>query len=298
MFVQGGRFLTIVANSNVFELWDLERATIPEGWPADVRAVAARPDGLQVAALRSTGELLVYDLPSLSLRSRCSLGFKIPRYYTYGWISLSQSGRRLAVVYPGPDLKVARVVDVESGRIDREFKLPTARVGRALALNRTGNLLAIVHDRVISVFDMADGEQLSLLQGHQSEGIVVQFQPSGDLLVSSSWDGTTRLWDPIRGRPLLTLEGVFREWVDGGSSMAVGRGHDLTLCQTAARTDRRTIDCRMLGGAPGAALYGPARVSYSPDGQLLAMAIRPEGVANCSNQRWCGPRLSSYRSMR
>ena len=60
--------------------------------------------------------------------------------------------------------------------------------------------------------------------------------------------------------------------------MAVGRGHDLTLCQTAARTDRRTIDCRMLGGAPGAALYGPARVSYSPDGQLLAMAIRPEGV--------------------
>ena len=104
--------------------------------------------------------------------------------------------------FPGPDLEVARVVDVESGRIDREFKLPTARVGRALALNRTGNLLAIVHDRVISVFDMADGEQLSLLQGHQSEGIVVQFQPSGDLLVSSSWDGTTRLWDPIRGRPL------------------------------------------------------------------------------------------------
>ena len=34
----------------------------------------------------------------------------------------------------------------------------------------------------------------------------------------------------------------------------------------------------MLGDRAGAALYGPARVSYSPDGQLLAMAVRPEGV--------------------
>ncbi len=34
----------------------------------------------------------------------------------------------------------------------------------------------------------------------------------------------------------------------------------------------------MLGDRAGAALYGPARVSFSPDGQLLAMAARPEGV--------------------
>ena len=77
-------------------------------------------------------------------------------------------------------------------------------------------LVAIVHDRAISVYDVADGEEVALLQGHQSEGINVQFQPGGDLLASQSWDGTTRLWDPLRGRLLLTLTGGFMGWAERG----------------------------------------------------------------------------------
>ena len=188
----------------------------------------------------------------------------------------SQSGRQLALIHP--DEKIARVVDVESGRVVREIKIPTSRVDQSVALNRSEGLLAIAHDRAISVFDMADGEQLSMLQAHQSEGILVRFQPGGDLLASTSWDDTTRLWDPIRGRLVVTLKGAFREWADGGSSMVVGRGHEMTLHQTAAQAERRTIDCRMLGDRAGAALFGPAQSSYSPDGQLLAMPVRPEGV--------------------
>jgi serine/threonine protein kinase/WD40 repeat protein len=274
-FAAGGRFLFIVVDS-AWELWDLERGALPDAWPADVRAVSARTDGSQVAALRSTGELVVYDLPSFHQRSSCRLGFAVPKLYSLGGMSLSQSGRQLALIHP--DEKVARVVDVESGRVVREIKIPTSRVDQSVALNRSEGLLAIAHDRAISVFDMADGEQLSLLQAHQSEGIIARFQPGGDLLASTSWDDTTRLWDPIRGRLVVTLKGAFREWADGGSSMVVGRGHEMTLHQTAAQAERRTIDCRMLGDRAGAALFGPARVSYSPDGQLLAMPVRPEGV--------------------
>ena len=61
-------------------------------------------------------------------------------------------------------------------------------------------------------------------------------------------------------------------------SLVIGRRHELVKNRIAAGAERRTIDCRMLGDRAGAALYGPARVSYSPDGQLLAMAVRPEGV--------------------
>ncbi len=276
VFVPGGRFVYLLADESRMELWDLERGHVPAGWPADVHCVAARADGKQVAALRSTGELQIYELPSMAKRSSWSLGFGVRTWLTHAWMSLSQSGRHLALIRASD--KPALVFDVETGRVVREIKLPTARVGRALALSRNGGLLAIAHDRAISVFDVADGEQLALLQGHQSEGIYAQFQPGGDLLASSAWDGTTRLWDPIRGRMLVTLEGGFREWLDGGSSLVLIRMHELVKNKVALGAERRAIDYRMLGDRAGAALYGPARVSYSPDGQLLAMAARPEGV--------------------
>ncbi len=276
MFVPGGRFVYLLADDSRMELWDLERRDLPTAWPADVRCVSARADGAQVAALRSTGELQVYDLPSLARRSICQLEFEVRGSLTHAWMSLSQNGRRLALIRSGD--KPAFVFDVESGRVTREIKLPTARVGRAIALNRNGGLLAIAHDRAISVFDVADGEQLALLQGHQSEGIYAEFQPGGDLLASTAWDGTTRLWDPIRGRLLVTLDGGLREWLDGGSSLVVNQMHELIKYEVAPGAQRRAIDYRMLGDRAGAALFGPGRVSFSPDGRLLAMAARPEGV--------------------
>ena len=197
-----------------------------------------------------------------------------------------------------PDGSRVGVYDVKGGRLVREFKMPDVRVDRNLALSRNAGLLAIVHDRAISVFDMADGEQLSLLQGHLSEGIRLCFQPGGDLLASSAWDGTTRLWDPIRGRLIVTLDGALREWVADGSGLILGRGHEMVHNQITAGAERRSIDYRTLGEKAGAALYGPARVSYSPDGQLLAMAVRPEGVRIVRQSDGAAPRLSSNRLLR
>jgi serine/threonine protein kinase/WD40 repeat protein len=275
-FVPGGRFLEIQADSSRWELWDLEQGDVPAAWPADVRCVTNQADGKQVAALRSTGELCVYDLPPMALRSSFRLEFKVRVLLNHARMSLSQSGRQLALICD--DKKVVAVFEAESGRVIREIKLPTARVWHALALNRNGGLLAIGHDRAISVFDTADGEQLALLQGHLSLGIFTQFQPGGDLLASSAWDGTTRVWDPIRGRLLVTLQGRFDEWLDDGSSLVLTSNNELIKNPVAAGSERRTIDYRTLGDRAGAALYGPARVSYSPDGRMLAMAARPEGV--------------------
>ena len=102
-------------------------------------------------------------------------------------------------VIPG-NLAVRHVYEAASGRVVRELEIPSARVTRNLALDRSGKLLAVSHDRAISVYELSDGERLALLQGHGSEEIQLHFQPSGGLLASVSWDGTTRLWDPIRGR--------------------------------------------------------------------------------------------------
>jgi WD40 repeat protein len=46
------------------------------------------------------------------------------------------------------------------------------------------------------------------LEGHEHAAIQVAFNHRGDLLASSSWDGTVRLWDPHLARPLIHTLGT------------------------------------------------------------------------------------------
>ena len=170
---------------------------------------------------------------------------------------MSRDGRLVA--FMRPSTQDAWVYEVPTRRVVLELKIPVARVHSSLELSQQGGLLAVTHDRAISVYDVANGERLAILQGHQSEGINVRFQPHGDLLASQSWDSTTRLWDPIRGRLLVTLPGGFRGWVGNGSNLMIGRDHDLVLYQVAPGEERKTIDCRMLSEQAGAASVWSAR---------------------------------------
>jgi serine/threonine protein kinase/WD40 repeat protein len=276
VLVAGGRFVIATRGLYLTELVDLELGDVVPGWPADVRCATPRADGKQVAALRSDGELRIYDLPALAEAARFPIDLPVPRRCSAGWMALSRDGRYVA--FERPDKQHALVYEVASGEIALDLKTPMARVYGALALSRNGGLLAVSHDRAVSVYDVVDGERLSALQGHQSEGIAAQFQPDSDLLATQSWDGTTRLWDPIRGRLLVTLRGRFQGSTEKGSHLVVGRGSDVFSYQIAAADERRTIDCRMLSEQAGTGLYGPARIAYSPGGALIAMALRPEGV--------------------
>jgi serine/threonine protein kinase/WD40 repeat protein len=276
MLIAGGRFAIVWSGSTQTELWDLERGEMAAEWPADVRCASPRADGAQVAAIRSGGEVRVYDLPSMSEAARFPLGADVPRRYGLDRMALSPDGRYLAFLRA--DKQTAWVHEVASGRLVLDLKTPKARVYSALALSRNGGLIAITHDRAISVFDVVDGGLLSVLQGHQSEGITAHFEPASDLLASQSWDGTTRVWDPIRGRLLVTLPGLLQSWVGTDSTLAIIHGEDLILYKITAAEERRTIDCRMLSDRAGTALFGPASLAYSPDGQMIAMALRPEGV--------------------
>jgi serine/threonine protein kinase/WD40 repeat protein len=273
-FVPGGQFVYVLSGSSQTELWDIERGVVPAAWPGDVRCLSPRLDGRHVAALRSDGELRVYNLPSLTEASRCRLGVDVPRRLRYPRMSLSEDGQRLALIHP--DQTRAGVYEAASGRVVRELSLPSTPPVEALALSRNGRILAIVQDRSIAVYDLADGEQIALLQGHYSEEVTAQFQPGGNWLVSTSWDGTTRLWDPIRGRLLLSLRGTNFDWTGNSSRLAVSRDRQMILHQIGAGDVLRTIECRMLEDRAGRAVSFPTRVAYSPDGQLIVIPMRPD----------------------
>jgi serine/threonine protein kinase/WD40 repeat protein len=272
-FVPGGRFVCVEAGAAQTELWDLERGEVPAAWPADVRSAVPRADGKQVAALRSSGELQVYDLPAATLSSRCLLGVAVPSSLAPESMSLAENGRHLALI--PPDQSHVCVYEVSSGRVICDLKTPSEPLVEAVALSRDARLLAVNHDRAISVHEVGNGEQLALLQGHHSMAVTFAFQPAGDLLTSQSWDGTTRLWDPLRGRLLVTLWGALVDWAGSGSQLAIVRDQDLTLHQLASGDVRRTTDCRMVSDRAQRAGNFPLSVAYSPDGQLIASSVPP-----------------------
>jgi serine/threonine protein kinase/WD40 repeat protein len=272
----GGRFLTIWSGPSQIELWDLERGEVPAAWPADARGVAHRPDGRQLAVLRADGELRVYDLPDLTESARHRLGFDVTEPMQSSWMGLSDDGRRLAVVRG--DWKGVDVFDVASGRAIRTLPGSPPRSFGAVVLDQTGALLALASDQVVTIYDVASGEPLTRLQAHEDGGVTPYFQPGGGLLATTGWSGTTRLWDPIRGRSLATLIGGFRGWHHDRTRFVIFTGQVLTTYRLAAGVGRRTIDARALGGRTGADFGGPARVEYSPDGRLLALPLRPDGV--------------------
>ena len=99
-----------------------------------------------------------------------------------------------------------RLIDIESGKEvwSHSFEADID----AVAWRGDGRLFAASgSDHRIYVWDMAANRLQSVLEGHQNTVVGLQFTHAGSLLISSSWDGGARIWDPVRGTHLVTLPG-------------------------------------------------------------------------------------------
>jgi WD40 repeat protein len=272
-----GRFVVAWSGPSHTELWDLERGEVPAAWPAVVRGAALRFDGRQVAALQPDGEVRLYDLPAVTEVSRFRIEHEFPRRLALlHHVALSRDGHYLAVMPPnGRD---AWVCETSTGRQVMHVNLPATFAHGSLALSRNAELLAVAHDRVISVFDVRNGDRLTMLHGHRGSEIEALFEPENDLLISQSSDGLVQVWDPIRGQLLSALPGSIRCWSGIGWKLVVGWQNDLVHYQISQGEERRTIDCRKLGKQANFWLVGPSRAAFSPDGSMIALAFRPDGI--------------------
>lgn len=57
----------------------------------------------------------------------------------------------------------------------------------------------------IKIWDVKTGEEARVLAGHSQSIRSIAFSPNGKILVSGSWDGTIKLWNPTTGEELATL---------------------------------------------------------------------------------------------
>ncbi|MEQ8629573.1 WD40 repeat domain-containing protein [Ekhidna sp.] len=92
-----------------------------------------------------------------------------------------------------------------------------------LDISPDGNTLAIGRDRGdVILWDIPNKNLIRIISGHQSTVTDIQFNPKGDLLLTTSRDGTARIWDLTDSRKLPIILNDHDDWVFTGSFNPTG----------------------------------------------------------------------------
>ncbi|MEE9293655.1 MAG: serine/threonine-protein kinase [Phycisphaerae bacterium] len=197
-FSRDGRYLARGAIEEV-EVWDIERARLVTTIAVDimdfVQPLDFSPDASELAIGTHDGSIHVVNLTTQATRVIQPIDFAVH------FIRYDPAGRRMAVSSHDTDEVV--ICDAHSGDTVHRLKHPSG-VWR-VAWSSDGRQLGVgCSDGNVYVWNTQTGRQRFRLTGHQSDVDMVGFNPAGDLLFSSSWDGTTRFWDPRVGDHLFT----------------------------------------------------------------------------------------------
>ena len=124
-------------------------------------------------------------------------------------------------------------------------------------------------DQSVNVWDLANQSVQAILVGHELRPNGAVFGPSGNLLATTGWDTTLRLWEPLTGRPLLRMDG------GGGLPQFHPDKPWLGTTQTSDRVELWEIisgseACRTL--APPSEGGGLESLEFDKDGRIIGAA--------------------------
>jgi eukaryotic-like serine/threonine-protein kinase len=250
---------------DLLRVWHLGRRELL-GSPVCRAGARFHPDGRRLLFGAMEGGIAVWDRLERRIVRRMPLDF-VPNN-----TAVDPEGRRIAV--NNTDLAAPRVaiLDLDTGRVLADWR---GQVGNgAMAWSADGQLLAIGssgYDNHTYVWNVRRGTLSSILQGHTAEIVGALFAHSGYLLVTNSWDGTTRFWDAASGEPLAIAPGCFAGFSPDDRRMACETGGTIGVWDLAAGNECRTLHPEMLGNRTE--MRDQTGVKYSdcsPDGRIVA----------------------------
>jgi WD40 repeat protein/serine/threonine protein kinase len=181
----------------------LNYAPPPILWPdAHVLSVVFTPDGKRLLAGGDVAPYLqLYDLrqPNTPVIRRLN-----GHTSWVNQVALSADGRR---ALSGSNDRTMRLWDVETGR---EVRPPVGGFPSAVervALSRDGTRAAASSENVLVCWDLDRGSPSRYAHRHTGLITSVTFSPDGQRLLTTSVDGTARLWDADSLRERLTFNG-------------------------------------------------------------------------------------------
>jgi eukaryotic-like serine/threonine-protein kinase len=262
-FSPNGRLLAVKDDQNgTVLLWDLPTQTLlweHAGVPGTFRQdLDFSPDSHSVAWGQANGAILISDSDSGALRQRIPPGGLVQH------LRFHPDGTKLAFFRPAEIM----IANVDSG--ETIWSIPEQTSGtQALCWSPDGQYLAYAYydnsrsDHLVSICDWRHKRRHVVLDGHQLAVIRISYSASGDLIATTSWDGTTRLWDPATSRQHLACPGYGVRFSRDDRWLAFGHlGHVVGRWEVAPGRERRSF--RSKGACE------VFQVSIAPEGRLVA----------------------------
>ncbi len=276
-FSPDGRFLAARFLNGKTVVWEAEGGRVVFDWSGDTAlrpVLAFSPDNRHVAYTPASGGVQVFDLAD-GANSAPQVIDSEP--FVIQGLAYSPDGRRLAFADEGHLLQDRsgprarpgrlRIVDLASGTSICEVASSSGWV--VLAWHPSGERIAVANGRGdVLILDATTGQERQSLRGHRSIVVGLAYDRSGERIISSGLDSTTRLWDADSGTERWLLPGAdpcFRVAREGDRVGFNLDGNTAAVLQLIHSDVLRTWQ-------PPAVPGPPLALDFSRDGKLLGLA--------------------------
>lgn len=276
-FSPDGRYVAASKGREIdspLEIWDIgRRARIldlplrPVQWPEPSFSAG----GEKLAFAGSGGGVHVIELPA-----GASHTLSPPDESQWSFAGLHPGGALLAAA--SRDSARVALIDASNGQVQAVLDHPAPV--RGVCWSGDGSQLAVsCRNHALYVWDADSRELRHALAGHAADVWGMRFSNAGDLLVSTSWDHTTRFWSLISGQAELVMPGFVLGFSPDDSQLAFcdprGQRMAVGIAHVAARREVRVF------GA--AASSGPVEaIEFSADGRWM-LTSGASGVTICDS---------------
>jgi WD40 repeat protein/serine/threonine protein kinase len=274
-FSHDGRQLAALDFQGQVNVWTISDGVVTDFWSRNTdlqflaRGIAFLPDGVNLVAAAHLKSPIVWNVFAPDSKVSRILGVASP-------FVISPDGQSLVAVAAGEH--GLKRLTLETFQKEKTWRTRGARIER-LALSSDNRLLAAgFKDGTITLWDMTREQEPRTLKGHDDAVTGLAFLHNDSRFVSSSADGTVRLWNA-------SLSELPPRMRHGFSVLAVGFSHDSRYLASVARErtegdeageEQHTVKLwevstgselahRIVGGQNVA-----ADVAFSPDDKFLA----------------------------
>jgi serine/threonine protein kinase/WD40 repeat protein len=260
-----GRYVPHLEAGDTLKVWRVaDRTPVLRQAPPRTQGWAFTSDSRHLA-IGQQGCIVRFDLETGLELNR----WPLPEARRANALAFSPDDQLVAVGYLNSSF--ASVHNAQSGKLVARFPVgPIVR--QVVAWHPDGERLAVAgSDPRIQIWNVPAASKIATLEGHLQEVMILDFHPGGSLLVSNSWDGTARLWDPATGRQLLHFSGTARcDFSRDGRWLGLARnGEQTQLLEVAPTREFRTLSF----GAGSRVGNEASEHDISPDGRILAQTV-------------------------
>lgn len=252
-------FLAAIDQNNQAWIWNVEtRALVSIDFPKGARLMAFTPDNRALIVKHA-------DASFHFLNSSSGAEEKVwPGPFALADITFNAGGE----LFCGNNNTNVIVHNSADGSVLRNLAHPETVY--AMAWHPDGRRLATSSGKTIHFWDAPTGREIGIAEGHESRIVGLVYGDQGQVLISTCWDDTLRLWQTDTHRELVKSSRAgnnIQMSPDGGRLSFVSWDASLTeLWQVAVGQEARRLELPSLAGKIYRTTY---QGGFSPDGTLV-----------------------------